>query len=123
MPMPTRLAHNAAPVARQGRTSAAAAAWYIASVYRFAGSDVTVFPEPPAATWRSAGSGRLCQLSQYRVAHLAGRGAGRARLQDVAGARAGGERPAHRILDQGRLVAEVERIAQHHREGEDAGER
>src|SRR5579872_7144053 len=90
-------------------------------------ADISV-TSPPAAIFSfkgpaiGAGLNGVLQLSQYRVAHLRGRDAGTAR-GDIAGPRAGSERLPHRVLDQRGLVGKVEGIAQHHREGEDAGQR
>ena len=45
------------------------------------------------------------------------------RLEDVAGALALGQHPAHRALDAVRLLGQAERMPQHHRHRQDRGER
>src|SRR5260370_16749685 len=75
----------------------------------------------------SCGSPALCglpvDLLENCVANLAGRHFFHAGLHDVAGAQPGIEHKFHRLVDEIGLFGEVEGIAQHHREGEHAGER
>src|SRR5690349_12394905 len=71
--------------------------------------------------WRL--SVQLVQGGEDCVAHFAGAGALLSRLHDVSGAQPRIQHAFHGALDQLRLFRVVERIAQAHRKGENAGER